>query len=409
VIERLARRLTADPDDRLLYPFLAVFALYLGIRGAFYGAALPHLYLLVPAAILLLPPVTRRAAAVAALVVEAALFREHLWIISNHGFIEVFILALTAALPARALAARTAYLRALMAILFVMVLWTGAKKVLYGYYVPGDYFVIEMANPAGKFDGLRALLSDADRATLVAYQKALTKFAHAGAPGLFDQPVPLLGAIPLVSKVLCWLTLAAELGLPFLLIPRRTRRAAIVGLLVFFLGVELFAWEWHFGLLVVALLVPFVPLRNCSAPQEIGPTRGPALRAAAIVLLFALWPLVQVWLTATRDLSPWKLGGMAMYSIPGPWEATKVDVRVRGDPAWKPFPRKGPGIPENGIKASADVLLSAPFMTESAHSIAAAVRSVRPDVEAVRVRARSVVHDRSADRFRLRERTYEFP
>ena len=40
-------------------------------------------------------------------------------------------------------------------------------------------------------------------------------------------------------------------------------------------------------------------------------------RAVAIaVVVFALWPLAHRALVATFDISPWKLGGWAMYSAP---------------------------------------------------------------------------------------------
>jgi len=48
-------------------------------------------------------------------------------------------------------------------------------------------------------------------------------------------------------------------------------------------------------------------------------------RAVGIfLLLFALWPLLQFGLTQHYGVSPWKLFGWAMYSVPGAMKTVRV-------------------------------------------------------------------------------------
>jgi hypothetical protein len=48
-------------------------------------------------------------------------------------------------------------------------------------------------------------------------------------------------------------------------------------------------------------------------------------RAVGIFLIvFALWPLVQFGLTQRYDVSPWKLFGWAMYSVPGAMKTVRI-------------------------------------------------------------------------------------
>src|SRR5207247_2628214 len=121
------------------------------------------------------------------------------------------------------------------------------------------------------------------------------------------------GAIPVVSAFFCIVTLAAELTLPFLLAPRRTRAAAAIGLAIFMVGVEIVADEWLFALLFAGLLLPFLPPAwfRRAPPGAVERTlqRASLLASAAAVLLVALWPAAQYALTRTWDLNPWKLAG----------------------------------------------------------------------------------------------------
>ncbi len=406
----LATMTRAEADDRRFWPFTILFAAYLAIRGAVYEP------LLVASAVGLLTPFRAWAAAFA-VVVEALFIREHLYLVSNHGLLEVAILALYAVLPARGLGAagRAALLRSVQAILVVMLVWAGLQKVVYGYYASGEYFVVEAAQPGKIAERLGPLVAEEnDRKALSEYHARLRDFAReGGADGaLFEPPLPRPRPIPLLSKLFCWATLAAELLLPVLLVPRRTRGLAVAALALFMIGVQAIADEWHYFLLFVALLVPFAPdgwlparLRRGEATAPLGRARAAA--AAGLVALVALWPIAHVVLVRKFDLNPWKLGGFAMYAVPGRWEITRIETRrTPGAGPWERWTRR-PGVPLVRLQSLEDRLKNAPLADAPAHEIAAIVRADRRTAAEVKVRVRTVIHDRHVDRFRLREWVYE--
>ncbi|HVY61503.1 MAG TPA: hypothetical protein VHF22_07610 [Planctomycetota bacterium] len=418
---RLERALAGEPDDRAFLPFLVVFAVYLAIRGVGYDI----FRLLVPLALLLLVPQARRVAALAALVVEVAATRSLIYHLSNHGFLEMLLLGLLAAVSTRTAAGRTAFVRTLMALFVVFVLWTGLKKLLHGFYPDLDYFTIEAASWGGsKFgEAFRHALGPADRATLEAYQRSLHAWALTATAGaVYAPPVPQAGAIPALSALFSIATLAAELGLPFLLIPRRTRSAAALGLAAFILCVEVVAREWHFALLFGALLLPFLPaswlgrFRSAEGDASQRPLPPLTLAAASLaVAVVAIWPAVQFELTRSWDLDPWKLGGLAMYAAPARWSAERantappIEVRTAADPTWRPLSTREPGVPVRALEAEAGALLHAPHARGPAERIAAIVRARRPDATGIRIHIRGVSFDRSVGRFRLEEWVSEPP
>lgn len=404
MIARLERCFSVAPDARGFTPFMAVFAVYLAIRGIAYE----DLRLLLIAAPLLLVAPARRVAALAALVVEGAVVREYPFLLSNHGFLEIWILVATAAAPTRRAIERRAYLRAMMAALVIFLLWAGAKKIAHGYYVPGDYFVVELAQPGKISERLAWLLSKADRATLAQYQDGLLAFAREGAAGVFAPPPPRLGIIPALSIFFCWTTLVAELGLPLLLLRERTRGLAIAALAAFIAGVQVLADEWHFALLFGALLVPWVPLAPARIEEEAPLPRAAPLALATLLAILALWPAVQFALTRTYDLNPWKLGGLAMYATPGRWEGSRIEIR--DDPArgWRSYDQRAPGAPAAFLQRQEDVLKNAGELPSgAADAIAVAVRTGRRSARGVRILSRPIEFDRAAGRFRLKERVYE--
>ena len=51
---------------------------------------------------------------------------------------------------------------------------------------------------------------------------------------------------------------------------------------------------------------------------------------AIFLLFFALWPAAHFALVRSYDIDPWKLGGWAMYSVPGPMKTVRV-VGIKQD------------------------------------------------------------------------------
>jgi hypothetical protein len=422
---RLASALgSALPDDpRLLPAFLWAFAAYLAIRGLAYE----DLRLLLPCAALLPFDRTRRLSALAAIVVEAALIREHAALLSNHGFLETWLLAVVAAVDARGERpeGRRALVRALALALVIVVLWTGVQKCLHGYFLDGTYFEFELAQRGKLAERMAWILPAAEEAELARHRDALAAWARAAPAGAFDAPPPRPAALAVLSRAACWSTLAAELFLPLALLVPRLRAAAALLLAAFFFGVELAADEWHFAMLVAALLLLFAPAermpwaRAAAASDAGADAPGPLPRAtlAAWALLFAgllLWPPLQHHLSRTAGLNPWKLGGFAMYAVPGWSEWSRVEVRgAAGDLAWRPFDRRAPGAPRAPIALAEATLKNCPFepfASRAVQRIAALVRAhIREPRAHVRVRSRVLRHDRSLGRFVLEERVYEAP
>jgi hypothetical protein len=430
-----ARRLLLAPaDDRRFWLFLTVFGAYLAGRGWYYRDAVTaglDYGLLLPAALLLLPSVTRRWAALGALVVEAGFIAEHVWILSNHGWLEALLLVLLVFVPGRDRRGRALCVRALMAIFVIVVFWTGVKKVMHGLYLNGDFFALVASQPGKFFERSALLVSEDAHAQLRAFQEALRSFAWKGVPGVLELEPPRPWPLAAVSWLLCYGALLGELVLPVLLCFRRTRAASAVGLIVFFLAVEALALEWHFALLVFGFLLLFLPLppwgwgrrgearaRRGASAEQASPARSGASRAqlgavVALIAVLTLWPVGQYVLTRTHALNPWKLCGFAMYTVPGRFKASKVYVRLRGEDAWRRYKLTLPGAPRNRIEAKLRALVHAPFASGEAVKLAAAVRShleaLGRDAEAVQVRSRYAEYDRELDRFRLVEHVYDAP
>lgn len=157
--------------------------------------------------------------------------------------------------------------------LFLIVLFAaGLQKVLYGLYFHGEYFAYRIATdvtfarpfewlmPASEIERLRSLGG-----------------MVAGAGPYRSTWWPLT----LVSNATYWI----EMALPIFLLLRRTRNAAIIATLVFFLGMEVAPREVFFGAVAVQMTLLF------------------ARRDWNRVLL-PLWTVLFIVLTLLRSLLP---------------------------------------------------------------------------------------------------------
>src|SRR5207244_486826 len=86
------------------------------------------------------------------------------------------------------------------------------------------------------------------------FQAAFDGLRKKAWPGPLQRPPPRPRVISILSAAFCWMTLLAELIVPPFLLWRRTRVPAAIVLAIFFLGVELVAWELMFGGLMAILL-----------------------------------------------------------------------------------------------------------------------------------------------------------
>lgn len=422
-ISRLVARLSTTGVEDRLPRFLWPFAVYLVIRGAAYE----DLRLLIPCALLLPFDRTRRWGALLALVVEAALFRRYLPLVGNHGLLEAWLWALLAVMPGpRARPAeRASLVRLLMVALVTVLLWTGVQKALHGYFPAGDYFTVEVAQP-GKFaERLSWLLPEDERVPLERYRQSLLEWAATAPGGSVSPAPPPAPTLAAFSRLACWSTLLAELILPWLLLPRRTRPLAALALTAFFVGVEAAADEWHFALLVAALMLLFAPERlfpralrasgdapSPPPPERPRPSTVALAGAALLVTLLALWPACHYALTLRTGLNPWKLGGFAMYAVPGPWDRSRLEVRPGPASPWRLLSKRDPGAPRAHLDAQEDILKNTPFdpfAASAVRRIGELSRPLRPPGSEARVRSRVVVHDRAAGAFRLVERIYPIP
>jgi len=183
---------------------------------------------------------------------------------ANHDALLLMVLAVLWGFDPRRPAERELALSVCRWIAAIVLFATGLQKLLYGTYFHGEYLAVGIAHsdtfaavfqyllPGDEFLRLRGL--GHDPSTL-----GLSLFAGSKAGAL---PAPGSGPY----RVESWLVLLFsngtwifEMTAPFLLIWRRTRRAAALAAIAFLAFVELAAREWFFGLLFGSLLLLFLP------------------------------------------------------------------------------------------------------------------------------------------------------
>jgi hypothetical protein len=162
--------------------------------------------------------------------------------VGNHSYLEFLISALCAFLDIRQREERTLFLRAVRWMTCVVFFYAGLQKLVHGYYFRGELLAYSIGIEAFK-PVLQLLLPHDDYLRLSQYH---------GKPG--DGPYLVSGWLMLL---LSNATYMFEMGLVPLLVWRRTRQFAVVGGLLFLLGIELAAREVFFGLIYINMLLLF--------------------------------------------------------------------------------------------------------------------------------------------------------
>ncbi|MCG8587831.1 MAG: hypothetical protein MJE66_00925 [Proteobacteria bacterium] len=158
----------------------------------------------------------------------------------NHFYLELLCVGLLVWLDAD----RALLLQALQWTVAIVLFHTGLQKLLWGTYWHGD-FLAYMVATGSHFGDLFLWILPGDE---VARLRALPPWGDGAGPYRVDSLWLRLGANAVV-----WV----ELGLPFLLIWRRTRTPAAVAAVVFVLGLQLSARELLFATLFSLLLLSF--------------------------------------------------------------------------------------------------------------------------------------------------------
>ncbi len=335
----------------------------------------------------------------------------------NHEFLEALFLLVVALEPGRDFAGRVLLRRTLGSIAIALLFFSGVQKVVHGAYLRGDFFTQCYVQPT-KFSKLfDAFVTAEERDTARGFRLAFEAFSHEVREGVLDIPPPRPPAVEWISRASCWATLAAELLLPWALLARRarTRRVAAALLIAFFAAVEAAAREWMFGALVLCLLLPVFFERDdpagSLAPPSLarGTRRCTALALRAVVALVCTWPFVHMFLALQYDLSPWKLAGFGMYTLPARVGALSVEIRFAGED-YRPRKARDPSEGER-YEETSYALRNVPFSSAAARDLARWVQERMPKGAprpAVRIRATTVRLDREIDRYRSTMRTWTY-
>ena len=135
------------------------------------------------------------------------------------------------------------FLRAVRWMACVVFFYAGVQKLVHGYYFHGELLAYSIGIEAFK-PVLHLLLPPDDFMRLSHFQ-------------LKAGDGPYLVSSPLIL-VLSNATYIIEMGLVPLLVCRRTRPLAVVGAIVFLLGIEMAAREFFFGLIYINMLLLFL-------------------------------------------------------------------------------------------------------------------------------------------------------
>lgn len=214
-------------------------------------------------------------AVVVALMLEVATI---LWAFpenANHQFLAVWLLVLLAlagdaATNDRGEGAAATAAAAMRAIVAGGLLWSGVMKLVYGYWLGGEYLSYRIALEPQFARVFASVVPAAELERLAALGREI------GA-GPFRAEAPLLVVVSNLTWVL-------EIALPIGLCFERTRRLALVAALALIVAIEAGAFEIFFGGLMVGLLLLFAERERLSL--LIGP----------IVLVYAAW-LARVFAT----------------------------------------------------------------------------------------------------------------
>ena len=164
----------------------------------------------------------------------------------NHGFLELWALLLLLIVGRRTREESELLLAAARWSIAIMFFYSGLQKVLYGSYFDAQYLTFEIALKPG-FEAVLAPLLPADE--LVRIQQ-LEPWRVAAGPFRSEAPLLLLAS----NAVYLF-----ELAAPGLLLWRRTRRAAVVAVVLFTVAIQSGAREMYFGGLLVNWVLLFWP------------------------------------------------------------------------------------------------------------------------------------------------------
>lgn len=244
----------SDAKDRLR-GFERVLLLHLCVRlatGSFPSAGVsPSLQAALAglmAGCLALSFVTRLAplAVAGALCVMLALLSATFPVTGNHDFLELWALLLLLIVGRRTQEESELLLAAARWSIVIMFFYTGLQKVLYGSYFDAQYLTFEIVLKPG-FAAVFAPLLPAEELARI---QQLEPWRVGAGPFRSDAPLLLLAS----NAVYLF-----ELAAPALLLWRRTRRAAVIGVILFTLAIQSGAREMYFGGLLANWILLFWP------------------------------------------------------------------------------------------------------------------------------------------------------
>ncbi len=161
----------------------------------------------------------------------------------NHSYLELLLCILCALLNVRDQEERRLFVRAVRWMSCVVFFYAGVQKVVHGYYFRGQLLAYSIGVEAFR-PVLQLLLPHDDFVRLSHYH-------------LQEGDGPFLVSGSLIM-VLSNATYIIEIGLAVLLLLRRTRQLAVIGAIVFLVGIETAAREFFFGLIYINMLLLFL-------------------------------------------------------------------------------------------------------------------------------------------------------
>jgi hypothetical protein len=185
-----------------------------------------------------IPRLERVATALAAAAMAADLasvFPEN----ANHQYVGLLAMGLVTLARSRVPAEEQLVLQGLRWLVPIGFFWAGAQKLFHGYWFAGEFLAVRVATDSSFAMVLAPFLSAEELSRLLALQ-----------PGRGVGPYRVTEPLFLLVSNGTWI---AELVLPPLLLIRRTRLLAAIGVIVFMLAIELGARELFFGMLMVSL------------------------------------------------------------------------------------------------------------------------------------------------------------
>lgn len=217
-------------------------------------------------------PTARRATAVVLALMSLKLVAA-LPAASNHLFLETGLVGLLVFLDPWSDDEAPFLLRGMKCATVIVFFTTGLQKLWYGTYLGGQFLAFTIAN----VDTFRAALG-----FLVAPDELARLRSYAPLEG---GPYRVASPLFLLASNASWI---AEMALPVLLVPLRTRAFALVGAVLFVVAIEAAAREIFFGMLFAELLLLF-------APRDATTRTLPFAAAFYAYLLLMRWSVLPAW------------------------------------------------------------------------------------------------------------------